>query len=119
MTMKTSQPNRSPDMITVMVIVKRPSSEEIAKYNRAEKYQVLLENTAQHRERLIAFLEEQGLSQEVSHIGEPTMFNVLFIVCTPRVAEQLTRVPGVVSVSQSKEFKVDVPRPIDKTLQPL
>jgi hypothetical protein len=33
---------------------------------------------------------------------------MLFVVCTPRVAEELTRAPGVISVSPSEDFKVDL-----------
>lgn len=115
MTVGTNKPNTSPEQIKVMVTVERPSSEDLAHYNRAEKYQILRENTARFRETLIAFLEEQGLSKEVSYIGEPTAFNLLFVVCTPQVAEQLVQVPGVVSVSPSKEFDVDLLWPTDKT----
>ena len=118
MTLETIPSHPSPEMIKVAVTIKRPLPEELAQYNRAEKYKVLRENTAKLREKLITFLDERGLSDEVSHIGEPTAFNMLFVVCTPRVAEQLSRAPGVVNVSQSKEFDVDLPGPTDKTRQP-
>jgi hypothetical protein len=69
---------------------------------------MLRSNTGDRRKELIAWIEERGLSGEVSRIGEATVFNMLFVVCTPRVAEELTRAPGVVSVSPSEDFRVDL-----------
>ena len=104
------QPDQPPGMIQVAVVLERPSSEELVQHNRAEKYQILRTNTAELRGGLIAWIEEQGLSEEVSRIGEATVFNMLFVVCTPRVAEELTRAPGVVSVSPGEDFRVDLLR---------
>ena len=73
---------------------------------------------ARLREQLIGWIKEQGLLEEVAQVGEPTAFNMLFVVCTPRVAEQLVQAPGVVSVSPSKEFEVDFPRTRDKARHP-
>jgi hypothetical protein len=102
------QPDRPLEMIKVAVMLERPSSEELAQHDRGEKYQILRSNTAELRGGLVAWIEEQGLSEEVSRIGEATVFNMLFVVCTPRVAEELTRAPGVVSVSPSEDFRVDL-----------
>lgn len=102
------QPDRPLEMIKVAVMLERPSSEELVQHDRAAKYQLLRSNTAELRGRLIAWIEEQGLSEEVSRVGEATVFNMLFVVCTPRVAEELTRAPGVVSVSPSEDFRVDL-----------
>jgi hypothetical protein len=102
------QPDRPLGMIKVGVVLERPSSEELVQHDRGEKYQILRSNTADLRKELIAWIEEQGLSEEVSRIGEATVFNMLFVVCTPRVAEELTRAPGVVSVSPSEDFRVDL-----------
>jgi hypothetical protein len=102
------QPDQSLEMVKVALVLERPSSKELAQHNRAEKYQILRTNTAELRRGLIAWIEEQGLSEEVSRIGEATVFNMLFVVCTPRVAEELTRAPGVVSVSPSEDFRVDL-----------
>lgn len=102
------QPDRPLEMIKVAVMLERPSSDELVQHDRAAKYQLLRSNTAELRGRLIAWIEEQGLSEEVSRVGEATVFNMLFVVCTPRVAEELTRAPGVVRVSPSEDFRVDL-----------
>jgi hypothetical protein len=102
------QPDQPLEMVKVALVLERPSSKELAQHNRAEKYRILRTNTAELRGGLIAWIEEQGLSEEVSRIGEATVFNMLFVVCTPRVAEELTRAPGVVSVSPSEDFRVDL-----------
>lgn len=104
------QPDQPLEMVKVALVLERPSSDELAQHDRAEKYQILRTNTAELRRGLIAWIEEQGLSEEVSRIGEATVFNVLFVVCTPRVAEELTRAPGVVSVSPGEDFRVDLLR---------
>jgi hypothetical protein len=104
------QPDQPLEMVKVAVMLERPSSEELVQHDRAKKYQILRANTADLRGGLIAWIEEQGLSGEVSRIGEATVFNVLFVVCTPRVAEELARAPGVVSVSPGEDFRVDLLR---------
>ena len=102
------QPDRPLEMVEVAVLLERPSSDELAQHDRGEKYHILRTNTAELRGGLVAWIEEQGLAEEVSRIGEATVFNMLFVVCTPRVAEELTRAPGVVSVSPSEDFRVDL-----------
>jgi len=96
------------------VVLERPSSQELAQYSRSEKYKILWENNARLREQLLVWIKEHGLSAEVSQIGEPTAFNTLFVVSTPRAAEQMVQAPGVLSVSGSQEFKVDLPRQAEK-----
>lgn len=102
------QPDRSPAMVKVMVTLERPSSQQLAGYNRDTKYQVLRNNSVECKEGLIHWIEEQGLSHEVAEIGDATAFNVLFLVCTPRVAERLLQAPGVVNVSLAGDFWVDL-----------
>lgn len=109
------RPGYPPDMINVMVTLERPSSEELANYNRGQKYELLRQNVTQTRERLVQWIEEQCLSKEVARVGEPTVFNALFVTCTPGAAELLAQAPGVVSVTPTGDFKVDLlPRPIEK-----
>lgn len=108
------KPDRPADMSSFMVTLERPSSKELAQHSRSEKYKVLLANTIRLREQLLVWIKEQGLSAEVSQIGEPTAFNTLFVVSTPRAAELMVQAPGVLSVSSSKEFQVDLPRQAEK-----
>ena len=103
------QPDQPPDMIKVAVVLERPSSEELAQHSRTEKYQILRGNNEELRKGLVAWIEEQGLSEEISRIGTATVFNTLFVVCTPWVAEELVWAPGVVSVSPSEDFKLELP----------
>jgi hypothetical protein len=108
------KPDWPADMSKFMVVLERPSSQELAQHSQSEKYKILRQNTARLREQLIVWIKEQGLSAEVSQVGEPTAFNTLFVVSTPRAAEQMVQAPGVLSVSSSKEFKVDLPRQAEK-----
>jgi len=112
---KPTQSARSSDMVEVAVTLERPASEDLTQYNRAEKYDILRGNTAELRDGLIAWIAEQGWSEEVAQVGEATVFNMLFVVCTPRAAEEMTRAPGVVSVGVSEEFEIDLPRPTDQS----
>ncbi len=113
------QPGHPSDMINVMVTLERPPSKELANYNRGQKYAFLRENATRIRERLVEWIQEQGLSEEVARVGEATVFNALFVTCTPGAAELLTQAPGVLSVTPTGDFKVDLlPRPIEKTPPP-
>lgn len=115
--MKPIKTKQTADMIKATVVLERPSSEELAHHSRAEKYNALRENTAKLRERIIEWIRKQELEEEISRVGEPTAFNVLFFICTPKAAEQLVNAPGVISVSTGNEFEMDLPRPKGKTPQ--
>jgi hypothetical protein len=105
-------------MITLAVQLERPSPKALGQYDRAQKYRILRDNTSQTRDKLIAWIEDQGLSDEVYRIGDPTAFNLLFIDATPEVAERLAKAPGVVSVSASEDIEVDLPKPRRKGQNP-
>ena len=94
------------NMVEFMVEVNRPSSKELERFNRAEKYKLLKANSVKRKNEIKRWIKEQGLDAEVFKIAEPTVFNMLFITCTREVAEQLEHVDGVVSVSPSPEFSV-------------
>lgn len=104
------------DMVSVAVVVDRPSSEDLAGHSRAEKYLALRKNASGVRDRLIDWISEQGLAAEVYQVGQPTAFNLLFVVATPGVAERLAQAPGVISVTPSQDFGVDLPHPDGQTL---
>ena len=94
------------DMFEFMVKVNRPSPKELAGVDRAEKYKLLKANSAKLKDEIKAWIKAQGLDTEVFKIEEPTVFNLLFITCTPKVAKQLEHADGVVSVSRSSEFSM-------------
>ena len=93
-------------MAEFMVEVNRPSSKDLKGFNRAEKYKLLKDNSVKRKDEIKAWIRAHGLDTEVFKIEEPTVFNMLFITCTPKVAEQLEHVDAVVSVSRSPEFSV-------------
>ena len=66
----------------------------------------------------MAWIKEQGLEAEVFKIQEPTVFNMLFITCTPKVAEFLKNADGVLSVGRNLELSrgVSQPRESDRCL---
>jgi hypothetical protein len=105
-------------MITLAVQLERPSPKALDQYDRAQKYRILRDNTSQARDKLIAWIDDQGLSEEVYRIGDPTAFNLLFIDATASVAERLAKAPGVVSVSASEGMQVDLPMPRQKGKNP-
>jgi len=105
-------------MITLAVQLERPSPKALGQYDRAQKYRILRDNTSQARDKLIAWIDDQGLSDEVYRIGDPTAFNLLFIDATAKVAERLAKAPGVVSVSASEDIEVDLPKLRRKSQNP-
>ena len=94
------------NMVEFMVEVYRPSSKELERFNRAEKYKLLKANSVKRKDEIKRWIKEQGLDAEVFKIEEPTVFNMLFITCTREVAEQLEHADAVISVSPSPEFSV-------------
>lgn len=101
-------PHVPPDMIEVVVTVDRPASHELTGFNRGEKYNLLKANTAKRKNEITDWLKAQGLADEVFRIEEPTVFNQLFITCTPNVAKQLEHAASVVSVSRNLAFRVEL-----------
>jgi hypothetical protein len=106
------EPYSPNDMVKVALTLERPSSAELAHLSRVEKHRVLRENGARLRSAIIRWLDECGMAGEVQRVGEPTMFNTLFVVATSRVAEQLDRAPGVLAVHADAAVPVDIPRPV-------
>ena len=100
-----------PHMVEFMVMVNRPSSKELKGLDRAEKYELLKANSVKHKEEIMAWIKEQGLEAEVFKIQEPTVFNMLFITCTPKVAEFLKNADGVLSVGRNLELSVGLVAP--------
>ena len=100
-----------PNMFQFMVTVNRPSSKELAGLDRAEKYKLLKSNSAKRKAEIKVWIKAHELDAEVFKIEEPTTFNMLFITCTPKVAEQLEHADAVVSVLRSPEFSVALTKP--------
>ena len=96
------------NMAEFMVRLSRPSPKELAGINRSKKYKILKANSVKHRDKIQAWIKARGLSGEVSKIEEPTAFDMLFITCTPRVAQSLKGADGVISVSRNPEFSVEL-----------
>lgn len=97
------------DLVQVMVQVARPAPESLAD-SRGEKYRALRENSLRQRERLVSWIAAEGLQDEVSRVGPPTAFDLLFVDCTTRVARRLPEAPGVIKVSQVSSFGVSLGR---------
>lgn len=98
------------DLVQVMVQVARPAPESLADSQRGEKYRALRENSLRQRERLVSWIAAEGLEDEVSRVGPPTAFDLLFVDCTTRVARRLPEAPGVIKVSQVTTFGVSLGR---------
>jgi hypothetical protein len=96
------------DMVTVMLTLERPSSEDLRGHGRADKYAALKSNASQIRSQLVEWIREQGLDKDVARVGEPTVFNTLFVTSTQVVADELRSAPGVVAVGPAEEFRVDL-----------
>ena len=100
------------------VTVTRPAPDELADLDRAQKYQLLEDNSARWREELLRWLKEHGLADQVADVSQPTAFNMLFVTATSSVAERLANAPGVISVTQAGEFAIDLPKPPARAASP-
>jgi len=85
-------------LINVVLEVERPPADELATYPRDERYRRLRAATEAHRSELASWLEQQRLTDEVATMSQATGFNLLFVKCTTRAAQELAHAPGVVDV---------------------
>jgi len=95
-------------MITFMLTLERPSPEQLTDYGRAQKYAALKSSARAIRDQLMMWIQERGLTEDVARVGEPTVFNTLFVTSTPGGARELSHAPGVVDVRPAGEFRVDL-----------
>jgi hypothetical protein len=100
---------------SVMLTLARPEASQLQSYNRAERYRILRQNSDRVRENLLEWLAAHGYDEEVSYVGEPTAFNLLFVTSTRRVAEALPGAPGVVGVSLTDDFAMETP-PVERRI---
>ncbi len=98
-------------LVRSVVTFQRPSAEELAHYTRGEKYRRLREHNGQMRARLLAWIDEHGLSNEVIQVSEPTAFNTLFVVGTRHAIDELAQAPDVIDVAEDGDVTTDLPRP--------
>lgn len=85
--------------LSVMLTLARPDNTALDTHNRGELYQALLADATAQRTRIQQWLAQEGLTAEVSHMGDANTFHVLFLCCTPRVAERLQEAPGVIDIA--------------------
>ena len=92
-----------------MVRIIHPSSEELVGLSRAEKYTLLNANSMKCKNKIEDWIQAEGLETKVFKIEDPTVFNMLFIICTPEVAEQLKNSDVVLGVSRNPDIYMDLP----------
>lgn len=95
-----------PDRVRLVVEVARPSSDELASFDRATRVRKLQENAKHRRADLVRWLTENHLSNQVSHVARSTLFNILFLDATREVAQKLKDAPGVLNVSVLENVEV-------------
>jgi hypothetical protein len=95
-------------MHTFMLTLERPSGEQLRHRGRGQRYSLLKESATEIRERLVEWIDANGLTTDVARVSEPTVFNTLFVTSTPRAAEQLSHAPGVVDVAPTEAFEVEL-----------
>jgi len=111
---KKSEPelkNRLKRLVRSVVTIERPDAKALAQCSRAEKYRRLREHNGQMRTRLLNWIDEHGLSEEVLQVSEPTAFNTLFVVATRHALDELSQAPGVVQVAEDGDITTDLPQP--------
>lgn len=100
-------------LIRSVVTLQRPSSRELACCDRAEKYRRLREHNGQVRKRLLNWIDEHGLRDEVIQVSEPTVFNTLFVIGTRHAISELSQAPDVIQVSEDGDIIIDLLHPED------
>jgi len=95
-------------MFTFMLTLERPSGEQLRHQGRGQKYSFLKQSATEIRERLVEWIDENGLTTDVVRVSQPTVFNTLFVTSTPWAAERLSQAPGVVGVAPTGAVEVDL-----------
>jgi hypothetical protein len=72
--------------------------------SREENFRRMQECARKQKGLLEGWLAEHGLMDEIAWIGEPTVFQMVHIRCTLRVAEALPAAPGVIAVIPDVPF---------------
>ena len=93
---------------SVVVVFDRLALAELVERDRSEILQSKRDYYRKCTQHLVSWIEGRGLSGEVSRIGAPTVFNMLFIDCTLKLAEQLVQAPHVINVFANESFRVDL-----------
>ncbi len=96
------------DTVSMVVTFRRPVFENAGKIGRAERFRLLHSRSVEVRESIIRWIADQGLSGDMSRISDPMMFNMLFIICTPRLAERLTNAPNVLKAFANDDLPVEL-----------
>ncbi|MEM8858798.1 MAG: hypothetical protein AAGD96_10785 [Chloroflexota bacterium] len=96
------------DIIEVMIVVERPSKEELGHYNRAEKYKILRSNHVHHQQEITSWIKINGFEETIKIIDQPTAFNILFAKLPAELIASLQEAPGIIEVNQVDEFGVDL-----------
>ncbi|MCB0062821.1 MAG: hypothetical protein KDE19_11920 [Caldilineaceae bacterium] len=96
------QSRRPQAVVHVLLTLTHLDPETLEPLDRGERYRRLMEHATAQRQCIEAWLAEQHLLTEVMRLGDPNTFNLLFVSCTPHVAERLQDAPGVVDVAIAK-----------------
>ena len=88
--------------------LQRPSKEKLQSLNGRARYAFAVGYYQERIDELEEWLEEQGIPKSDYRFSRAIAFPRVSMVATPRVARMLERGPQVVSVSPSKEVRVDL-----------
>lgn len=88
--------------VHVLLTLAHADPTELVDLDRGERYRRMMAHAQAQRQRIQRWLEVQGLAGEVTRLGDPNTFNLLFICCTERVAAELYRAPDVIDVAITK-----------------
>lgn len=101
--MPGTRPARPVGMENYIVTLKEGKEARPEVMGRRELYEAGVARTAEFQRKLRAWLDEQGVSAQVAAIGEPTIFPMIMLTCTPAVAKMIETLPEVDSVLRDSE----------------
>ena len=96
-------PDPTGDWLDVLVTLEAAPA-DAEECSREENFRRMQECARKQKGLLEAWLVEHTLMDEIAWIGEPTVFQMVHIRCTLRVAEALPAAPGVVAVIPDVPF---------------
>lgn len=89
----------------IMVMMERPPTTDIQQNRGNSQDAALRANAKQRRNDLIDWVHEQGLTDQLIQIGEPTHVNLLHIEGTSELAAALQHAPCILCVALVDDFQ--------------
>lgn len=100
------------DWDKVLILLQRPAPELLHDLDRRAKLMFLEEHARAQRERVLAWLVQEGFGDSFCAVSEATAFGSFTLSCAPLLLSTLRIAPDVVSATPVKDAELDLLSPL-------